>query len=137
MCKRCKLVLTTIQSKVEETVKGSLIAMAADAVVACVDNKDEPVEEVDRQRQPEDMNGNVPKRTPIGCANPQVLNITYLAQVGHENFIQVNEPPPLNPSRVSKDGTFGFLGKGRKKLKALTDETPAEKEARLLQKRFD
>ena len=137
VCKRCKLVLTTIQSKVEEMVEGSLIAMATDAVVACVDNKDERVEEVDRQRQPEDMDGNVPQRAPIGCANPQVLNIIYLAQEGHENFIQVNEPPPLNPGRVSKDGTFGFLGKGRKKLKAIADETSAEKEARLLQKKFD
>ena len=101
--------------------------MATDAVVACVDNKDERVEEVDRQRQPEDMDGNVPQRAPIGCANPQVLNITYLARGGHEDFIQVNDPPPLNPGRVSKEGTFGFLGKGRKKLKAIADETTAEK----------
>ncbi len=90
VCPRCKFVLTTIQSKVKEMVKGSLIAMATDAAVACVDNRDEGVEEVERQRQPEDMDENMPRRAPIGCANPQVLNISYLAQGGHENFIKVN-----------------------------------------------
>ncbi len=45
-------------------------------------------------------------------------------------------PPPLNPSRVSREGTFGFLGKGGKK-KAIMDESPEEREARLLKQKFD
>ncbi len=64
MCPRCNLVLTTIQSKVQKMVEGSLAAVATDAAVACVGNQDESVEEVARERQPEDMDGNVPRR---GC----------------------------------------------------------------------
>jgi hypothetical protein len=137
ICDCCKHVLSTIQSKVEETVKGSLVALVTDATVACVDNEDEPVEEVDRQRQPRDMSGNVPTRSPIAGANPGVLGITYLAQTGHEDYTQVNEPAPLNPGRVAEGGTFAFLGRRKKKVKALKDETPEDKEARLTQKKFD
>ncbi len=130
VCPRCKLVLTTIQSKVKKIVEGSLIAMATDAAIACVDNRDEGVEEVERRRQPEDMDGNVPRRAPIGCAKPQVLNVTYLAREGHEDFIQVNEPPPLNPSRVSREETFGFLGKkGERKRPSWTN--PRRKKRRV------
>jgi hypothetical protein len=43
----------------------------------------------------------------------------------------------LNPGRVSEGGTFAFLGKGNKKVKALKDEASEDKEARLTQTKFD
>ena len=88
MCPLCNLVLTTIQSKVQKVVEGSLVAVATDAAIACVDNQDESVEEVVRERQPEDMGGNVPRRAPIGRANPRVLNTIYLAQEDREELIK-------------------------------------------------
>ncbi|MDP7560975.1 MAG: hypothetical protein QF745_10595, partial [Planctomycetota bacterium] len=137
ICDRCQHVLTTIQSKVEETVKGSLVALVTDAAVACVDNEDEPVEEVDLQRQPMDMSGNVPRRAPIAGANPDVLNITFLARPGAEEYTQVNEPAPLNPGRVAEGGSFAFLRRRKEKAKAIKDETFEDKEARLTQKKFN
>ena len=82
------------------------------------------------------MDGNVPRRGRIGRARAQVLNITYLAQDDYAEHIQVNEAPPLNPSRISAEGTFGFLNKGRGE-KALMDETEEEKEERLRRLEFN
>ena len=132
MCPRRNLVLTTIQSKVQKVVAGSLSAVVTGAAVACVDNQDESVEEV--VRQPEDLDGNVPRRGRIGCARAQVLNMTYLARDDCADHIQVNEAPSLNPSRISEEGTFGFLNKGRGKKKALMNETEEEKVERLRKK---
>ena len=109
----------------------------ADATVCClelgkdtVDSGQETfVEEI--ERQPQDMEGNVPsRRLPIGGARPEVLSVTYFANADCSEHLQANGPPPLNPKRTGMTGSFGFLGKGRGRQKAITDESHQQREER-------
>jgi hypothetical protein len=137
ICDRCQFILTTVHSRVEETVHVSLVALVTDAAVECVDNDESQVEEVDIQRQPTDMDGNVPRRFRTPGANPGVLNVTYLAKPGAEEHMRVNQPPPLNPGRLAEGGSFVFLRRRGENFRAIMNETPEEKEARLTQKMFN
>ena len=118
-------------------IEGSMCSMMADATVCCLElgegtvdsGQEEFVEEI--ERQPQDMEGNVPSRClPIGGARPEVLGITYFASADCSGRLQANEPPPLNPKRTGTGDSFAFLGKGKGKQKAITDESPEQKEER-------
>ncbi len=137
LCPRCHIAFSTIHSKVQRMVEGSMCSVMADATVCCIElgegtvdsGQEEFVEEI--ERQPQDMEGHVPSRClPIGGARPEALGITYFASADCSEHLQANEPPSLNPKRTSTTGSFGFLGKGRGKQKALTDESPEQKEER-------
>jgi hypothetical protein len=130
ICDRCQFILTTVHSKVEETVHVSLVALVTDATVECVDNDKSEVEEVDIQRQPTDMDGNIPRKYRTPGANPGVLNVTYLAKPGAEIYTRVNQPPPKTPGRLAEGGSFAFLRRRGENLRAIKNETQEQKEAR-------
>ncbi len=106
LCPRCHTAFSTIHSKTQRMIEGSMCSVMADAAVCCiehgedgVDSSQEFVEEV--ERQPHDMEGNVPrKRLPIRGARLENLNITYFANANCAEHLQANEPPPLNPERT-------------------------------------
>ncbi|MCP4480724.1 MAG: hypothetical protein GY818_21795, partial [Planctomycetaceae bacterium] len=136
ICDRCQFILTTVHSKVEETVHVSLVALVTDATVECVDNDKSQVEEVDIQRQPTDMDGNIPRKYRTPGANPGVLNVTYLAKPGAEVHTRVNKPPPKTPGRLAEGGSFVFLRRRGENFRAIKNETQEEKEARETKKEF-